>query len=100
MIIFGKRARYVEEEYVDKISCDICHRPGKHHSLHCCETDWDEGQFDFASTTVKLVAGSSYPSGGSETVTTCDICDTCFEKHLIPFLNTLGVTMRESTELT
>lgn len=63
------------------ITCDICHEEIK------------EGAFDIHEGEIRLKTGSSYPECGSSTEVRADICSECFNKLLVPWLESKGVTM-------
>jgi hypothetical protein len=79
-------------QVVDKVICDICKREG--HETHHEGVGWCSG-YEVLDTAIYLKVGESYPEGTSLEFTECDICPSCFKQYLIPFLQSLGVTMQE-----
>lgn len=68
-------------------TCDMCQKKIEKRDLY----EIKEGE-------ISLRVGSSYPEGGSATVTRADICENCFRTRLIPWLDSQGVTMQEIEE--
>lgn len=66
------------------VKCDICGATSK--------SEWKETQFDATEVEVRLKTGSSYPEGGSGDETTVDLCPSCFQKKLIPWIQSQGGT--------
>jgi len=86
---------YVEEEVVRKVdrlakkTCDICGKTVKPHQYH--DDDWTASAFDVSKTIIEYHSGHSYPGDGfMGEIYHYDICPDCFEKHLIPFFESLG----------
>lgn len=82
-----------ERKYVAEVRCDICCALGGA-SVYDLATDWDD---DLSSTDESAIwsrRGYTDPDGGESTTTTADICNDCFEEHVVPFLESLGVKMR------
>jgi len=82
------------KKIVDKISGDICKREVKADDLG--DPIWVdiyvEG-FNMAEVEVRIKTGTQLSGTGSGEEVKPDICPKCFEKHIIPFLESLGVNM-------
>lgn len=71
------------------IRCDICTRQAKD------PENWSgRSIYDIDGTTVRMEIqrsdGTSFPEGTRRTDIRFDICPTCFEEKLVPFLESLG----------
>lgn len=68
--------------------CDMC-------GLKVPGPDWAHvNSYDVKETTVLMRTGYNCPDGGSGTKTNIDLCPECFEKKLIPWLQSQGVQIR------
>lgn len=63
------------KEEVYKTTCDLCNNVIQSHRGY---------DFDFVS--IEREQGTSYPSGGSNTVESFDVCPSCWESILLPIL--------------
>jgi len=77
------------ETRIDKLKCDLC--GAESHD----RDDWSAERYAVAETTIQCKTGSSYPEGGSGTEYNIDLCPTCFEEKLIPWLQSQGATVKE-----
>lgn len=67
-------------DVVDKVVCDLCKRNIP-----------NEGSYEVNEVTVSHKTGSSYPEGGSGEKVRVDLCPSCFDEKLIPWLTSQGV---------
>lgn len=74
-------------EVVDYITCDLCGLKIK--SDHDCRLDYEENKVE-----IQWRRGSSHPEEGFGLLTTVDMCSTCFEKRLMPWLQSQGAQLR------
>lgn len=65
--------------------CDLCGKESKPY-----QDDWREGQYDVNETTIEHRTGSHYPDNWSITTVSVDLCPTCFQTKLIPWLEAQG----------
>lgn len=93
------RTRTSEYRYVSELRCDICGARG-HQAGPWEDSAWSASPFEVSKTSLFSERGSAYPDGGGHVETiAADICNACFEKHIVPFLESLGVECRrEETE--
>jgi hypothetical protein len=71
--------------------CDICGRAAPSRGVR---GEWGEDSYAVAEVEVSMAMGSSYPEGGSSTVTEFDICPECFSSKVIPWLREQGASPR------
>ncbi len=79
-------------------TCDLCGceavQPGSR---------WEGGLYDVSETRleVSVVAeeGTVYPEGGSTERTVVDLCPTCFNERLVPWLRSQGAKISEPQEI-
>lgn len=83
----------LERQYVAEVRCDICYALGKA-LVHDLMADWGDGLPNTEESAIWSRCGYTDPDGGESTTTTADICNDCFEEHVVPFLESLGVKMR------
>lgn len=87
MRTYEKVTEQVTTKKLKVIRCDLCDRKAT-------TEDWDAAVYDTDDTTVKVevshVVGVNYPEGGQSTTYRVDICPSCFEKKLIPWLVSQG----------
>lgn len=83
----------LDRQYVAEVRCDICCALGRS-SVHDLATYWDDGLYCTEASAIWSRRGYTDPDGGESTTTTADICNDCFEEHVVPFLESLGVKMR------
>ena len=67
------------EERLDKIACDLCGEVIRPH----------DNEVDLAI--LKREIGSRYADGGYGTGKVYDLCGDCFDRHVAPFLASLGM---------
>jgi hypothetical protein len=81
-----------EEKVFEKLSCDLCG------SLSNGDENWAKGNYHHATSMVQIEERESYPDGGHLKETVFHICDQCFNKKLIPWLESQGAkpTIAES----
>ena len=72
--------------------CDVCGRESTQH-----QEGWKTGSYDATEVEVRLRTGNSYPEGGSGEEWEVDICPTCFNEKLIPWVEAFGHTTIEPT---
>lgn len=65
--------------------CDMCGKKSTYSAY-----SWGEDSYDANETKVEHRSGSQYPEGGCTTTTAVDLCPTCFETKLIPWLEAQG----------
>jgi hypothetical protein len=74
-------------------TCDICKE------IHDVdeEDSWTGDKYNILETEIRLEEGSDYgyDSGGNKEITEVDICPDCFKNHLIPWLESIGATIRK-----
>ena len=90
-----KAKKMVEHEYTveHKITCDLCGKDCENpDGVH--GPSWARSDYDIDRVVVGTKVGSSYPEGGNYRKEQYDICPTCYEEKLKPFLHSLGVTPR------
>ena len=68
-----------EKKVVEKGTCDLCGIVIEHRAFSAEEVE------------VRHRTGSSYPEGGSGTVVEVDMCGSCFDNKLVPWLRSQGV---------
>lgn len=71
-------AKIIQE--VDKTTCDLCNEEIQYKRYSADEV------------VIKRRTGDSYPEGGSGEEVEVDMCGDCFDKKLIPWLKSQGVT--------
>lgn len=80
---YEKRTQPAKEyDALVEIKCDLC---GK-----TTTRTWKASVDDAVETEVRLKTGSAYPEGGSGEETTIDVCPTCFQSKLIPWVESQG----------
>ena len=67
-----------EETVTEKVTCDLCGN----------EIKKERGNAE--NVEVKHTTGSSYPDGGMGEEVSVDLCGTCFDTKLIPWLTEQG----------
>ncbi len=81
----------IREVLVSK-TCDICKEI---HDVYD-EDSWTDDKYNILETEIRLEEGSDYGySGGNKEITEVDICPDCFKNHLIPWLESMGATIRK-----
>jgi hypothetical protein len=81
--------REVKTTEVEEITCDLCGKPAPtKEPAH----PWERGLFDVNRVQVSHHRGVRYPEGGSGEKLDLDICPSCFENVLFPFLREKGLT--------
>lgn len=75
---------------VEHTACDLCGFTTKN------TNNWGgKSSYDVDETTIEMQQGNNYGAdGGNIKTTEVDICPTCFEKKLIPWLRTQGAKPR------
>lgn len=71
------------KEVFDYKECDICKEKGDYDGF-------SERPYEIHSVKIQYKYGASYPEGGHLTREYFDICPTCFEREVVPFLESLG----------
>lgn len=84
-----------EREYIHSVACDICQKTRTASGVEDVDPNSWAGGFQVNTTTIEREFGESYPESRNVVTKTCDICPTCFETVLVPFLESKGVKMRE-----
>lgn len=82
------------EVIVSKV-CDICK---KTYSVKNVDS-WSDNEYEILETEIKLEKGEQYgpwDGGGDKTITEVDICPSCFENHLIPWLESMGAVIKKT----
>lgn len=75
-----------DREVVDHLICDLC---GKKSGAD----DWATRGYNVSETTVEMNRGVNYGTDGGDSKTTSfDICPTCFETKLVPWMASQGAT--------
>jgi hypothetical protein len=83
-ITVNKQITRTENVHI-KTVCDICGFETR------AFNNWSEKTYDTKETIIAMEMGDSHPSsGGFIKKTSYDICPTCFENKLMPFLSSLG----------
>lgn len=78
-------------------TCDICKRKADAPSSY--EPNWDtKTTYDISQVTVAARDGARYPEGSQYTVTSFEICPTCFHEKLVPFMKSQGAEPTEKRE--
>lgn len=67
------------EEVVDKITCDLCGR-----KINTQQENLRDNKID--EVVISYDKGTTYPDGGSGVHTKLDMCGTCFEERLMPWI--------------
>lgn len=80
-----------EEEYIAKVTCDICGVDGKYRHEGA---QWEKESYQTNETIILWKKGSNYPEGGSGDAYNIHICPNCFEKKLMPWLRDQGVNLK------
>ena len=84
----------IESEIELKVLCDMC-------GVKQGWRDWSSSYYQIDETKVSIKIehgiGTSYPEGGSCTTQEWDICPSCFETKLIPFLKSQKCVPVEKT---
>lgn len=70
------------ETVVDRVTCDLCGGPVQPSPL----------SFDVSYTAVYFRSGEQYPEGGSGTQVEFDLCGSCFDGKLVPWMKGQGAT--------
>lgn len=78
------RPAYQEEE-LEFIQCELCEQITRHSS---CWNDYDSFHQD--EVTIQWKEGNNYPDGGSGTRIEVDLCPTCFQEKLTPWIQSQG----------
>lgn len=65
-----------EEKYLYKASCDLCEKDIK-----------KVGCFDVDTVTISHEEGKCFPEGNHTTITSIDMCSTCFKDKFLSWLN-------------
>lgn len=82
-----------KEERVTSISCDLCSAKGR---ARIDAAEWgDSAGNNVNETEVRLKTGYSCPDGGNGDQYVIDICPTCFENKLIPWLRSQGAKVEK-----
>lgn len=87
------------EEVFSHTECGLCSRttPSKASDFDG-EIEWPPVDTDTVNEVrVSLKRGFSYPEGGMGTLLHVDICDQCFTTRLLPWLESQGAKVIEST---
>ena len=71
-------------EIVGQVTCDLC------------KAEIKDERFEVSEVTVSFRKGSSFPEGGFGTKLDVDMCGTCFEEKLVPWLQSQGAEPVES----
>lgn len=86
--VYEKREfKQISSHLVD-IICDLCGDSSEF-------SDWSNEQYGVDEVTVKYVSGFRYPEDTFLTNTEVDLCPTCFESRLIPWLRSQGAEITE-----
>lgn len=78
------------KEVEGPVRCDLCGRTAPSHD----HKPWAEGAYDVTEPVMSLKTGHSYPEGGSGETLSFDVCPTCFEEKVIPWMASQGATPR------
>lgn len=65
-------------EVIDKVTCDLC------------GNEIETVGYDCENITVSHRVGTMYPEGGGGVETVVDMCGSCFDSKLVPWLKTQG----------
>ncbi len=76
------------EECVE-ILCDLCGRAARRPDGHDGNV-WGKTQFDVEAVSIGSRRGESYPEGGSTKTKSFDVCVSCFDEKIVPFMASLG----------
>lgn len=87
MKIYSKKKITEEKNVLDRIQCDFCKNQTNN------DSNWDGDSFAIRETEIRFKDGVSYPEFGHGTEITVDMCPDCFEKKLIPWIESNGVKM-------
>ena len=83
------------ERQVSKVVCDLCGRVGTGGSYCGEESFWGENVFDTQETSLYLKKGANFPEFRDGTVQYVDICPTCMEQKVFPWLQEQKVEIQE-----
>jgi hypothetical protein len=81
----------LEERIVDVV-CDLCGRKGGKYSCHSVE--W-EGGYQKSETEIRWSWGDCFPEGSGGEEYNIQICPSCFEIKLLPWLKEQGAQVKE-----
>ena len=74
-----------EREVLDELKCDICKDVAKHHK-------WGKGNYSTNEVKIEWINGMSYPDDCWGNIVSYDMCPTCFQNKLMPWLESQGAT--------
>lgn len=75
--------RSYEDVIQDQLVCDVCKKS-------TAMADWSNRCHERKEVTVEYRHGDTYPEGDFTKLVTFDLCPDCWEKHLVPFMASLG----------
>jgi hypothetical protein len=70
-------------EVEDHVTCDLCHVKIGEGAIYRRD-----------EATIKREVGQCYPEGGTGVATEVDVCGTCFERRVLPWLRSQDVVPR------
>ncbi len=70
------------EQIEENVTCDFCKK------------DIKTSFYDINEVTIEHREGDSYPSGGTTTTTSVDMCGKCFKEKLIPWIKSQGAELQ------
>jgi hypothetical protein len=88
------------EEYTEEVKrkrqiARICPACGKRNKTDL--PDWDVDHHISKSVNISIEHRESYGGSGSSETRSYDICPECFDKHVVPLMESLSVPVEESS---
>lgn len=71
-----------KRQVLSEITCELCRKTTKY--------EWKMGDYNLVEVEVRLKTGTSYPEGGMGEEINIDICPSCFENKLVPWVQSQG----------
>ena len=81
-------------ERVVETSCDICGKTSPQ-EIDDHRGSWSTDPYDVSNIVMRHRKGESYPEETYVTDSTFDVCPTCWKKHIVPFMKSLGAKPRK-----
>lgn len=75
---------------IDAIVCDVCKKEYKARPEYNNAVEWGLGAYEKDVTALWFQRGDDYPESDQTVTTRFDICPSCFDNHIVPFLRGLG----------
>ena len=87
-----KKEKIVQETLIEELTCDICKsKAPKPNSFY----PWAKEPYTVEEVTIEYKSGHCYPGDSYGEVFRPDICTSCWFTKIVPFLESLGVVLRE-----